>query len=132
MLSERKNADWLLSQFFFFQHLALFLYHFSSTLTMKTSEGAVTGNDTMTRDIWGEGIALEGLPYCLGTSTSDTTCKFAVGDGFTTRHAEKFQIDTALKVSDVGVSEYFLTNLRDVRHYFWRQRYTLFLIPQIK
>ncbi len=84
---------------------------------MKTSEGAVAGNDTMTRDIWGEGIALEGLPYCLGTSTSDTTCKFAVGDGFTTRHAEKFQIDTALKVSDVGVSEYFLTNLRDVRHY---------------
>ena len=99
---------------------------------MKTSEGAVAGNDTMTRDIWGEGIALEGLPYCLGTSTSDTTCKFAVGDGFTTRHAEKFQIDTALKVRDVGVSEYFLTNLRDVRHYFWRQRYTLFLIPQIK
>ena len=121
-----------MSLFFLFQHLALFLYHFSCTLTMKTSEGAVAGNDTMTRDIWGEGIALEGLPYCLGTSTSDTTCKFAVGDGFTTRHAEKFQIDTALKVSDVGVSEYFLTNLRDVRHYFWRQRYTLFLIPQIK
>ena len=121
-----------MSLFFLFQHLALFLYHFSCTLTMKTSEGAVAGNDTMTRDIWGEGIALEGLPYCLGTSTSDTTCKFAVGDGFTTRHAEKFQIDTALKVSDVGVSEYFLTNLRDVRHYFCRQRYTLFLIPQIK
>ena len=41
-----------MSLFFFFQHLALFLYHFSSTLSMKTSEGAVTGNDTMTRDIF--------------------------------------------------------------------------------
>ena len=84
---------------------------------MKTSEGAVTGNDTMTRDIWGEGIALEGLSYCLGTSATDTTCQFAVGDGFTTRHTEKFQIDTALKVSNVGVGKYFLTNLRNVGHY---------------
>lgn len=84
---------------------------------MKTSEGAVTGNNTMARDIGGEGIALEGLSHSLSTSTTDATCKFAVSDGFATRHTEKLQIDAALKVGDVGVNEYSLTNLRDVRRY---------------
>ena len=114
-----EKSKWRMSQIetstalFLFQHPTFRLYHLTYALSMKATKGAVAGDDTMTRNLGSERISFESLSHSLGTAATNTTSKFSVGDGFTTRHTEQFEIHPTLKVGDSGVGEHLLADVGD-------------------
>lgn len=77
---------------------------------MKSTKGAIACHHSMAWHIGGEGIAPKGLTNSLGTTASDATRKFTIGDGGATRNIEQGEVDSALEVGDGGGRKDALTN----------------------
>lgn len=58
-------------------------YLLSVALAVVATECAVGCNYAVARDLWGKGVAFEGLAYRLGASASYASGKLTVGDCFT-------------------------------------------------
>ena len=82
----------LCKTFFHFQKFAFEFYLLSVTLAVVASECAVGCNYAVAGDLWGKGVAFEGLAYSLRASAANTSGKLSVGDCFTGRYIEQLKV----------------------------------------
>lgn len=79
------------------EELAFALYLGAVAMAEITAEAAISGHNSVARDIRGEGIPFERLAHCLGRSATDAPCQLTVGDGLPCRNLKKLQIHLLLE-----------------------------------
>gem|GEM_PF-3014503 len=84
----------------FCQQILFLLYLFPCPLPIKTTNCAIMSYNPMTRHIGSKGIAPQSLPHRLSTATAYTARQLTIGDSFTTRYIQQFDVYTSLEICD--------------------------------